>query len=141
MHSAREDRIEQTVEIPAAPGDVYRALTDPAQHSAFTGMKAEGEPRVGGSFSAFDGYISARYLELEPGRRIVEEWKTNPVRGARGWPENTPPSILEIMLEPAGKGTKLTMLQRDVPPKDREQYDAGWRNNYWEPLKKYFAKQ
>jgi len=104
-------------------------------------MKAQGEPNVGSQFTAFDGYISAKYIELEPDRRIVQEWRTNPVRGASGWPEGYPPSKVEITLEPEGDGTRLTFLQTDVPPKDKQAYDDGWRKNYWEPLKRYFSKR
>jgi activator of HSP90 ATPase len=50
---------------------------DAKKHSAFTGAKATGEVKVGGEFSAWDGYITGRNLELEKGKHIVQEWIDN----------------------------------------------------------------
>ena len=46
------------------------------EHAAFTGAKATCDARVGGIFTAYDGYISGRIVELETGERIVQEWRT-----------------------------------------------------------------
>jgi activator of HSP90 ATPase len=66
--------IKQKVTIPASPEEVYDALTDPKKHSEFTGSKATGKPKVGEKLTAWDGYSSGKYLELEKGKRIVQEW-------------------------------------------------------------------
>jgi len=144
MNPQRDTRtIKQTAEIPAKPEQVYKAYTDPEQHTAFTGEKATGEAKVGNTVSAFDGYITAKYVELVPGKRIVQEWRTNanPARGASGWPANYPPSILEITLEPKGEGTKLTMVHREVPAEHADQYADGWKKKYWKPLEEHFTKK
>jgi activator of HSP90 ATPase len=73
--------ITQKVIISAAPKEVYDAFVDAKKHSAFTGAKATCDPKVGGGFTAWDGYISGRNLELERGKRIVQEWSTTE------WPE------------------------------------------------------
>ena len=65
--------IRQKVLIPASPKRVYDAMLSAKQHSAFTGAKATCNPKVGGRFTAWDGYISGKILELKPGKRIVQE--------------------------------------------------------------------
>ena len=68
--------IIQKVVIPASPEEVYDAFMDARKHSEFTGSEATCDPTVGGKFTAWDGYISGRNLELEKGKRIVQEWVT-----------------------------------------------------------------
>ena len=63
--------------IPATPQAVYDAWMSSAGHTAMTGSPAMVDPHVGGAFEACDGYIVGRTLSLEPGRRIVQSWRTS----------------------------------------------------------------
>jgi len=126
------ETIRQTVVIAATPDEVYDAYVDPEKHSEFTGSPATGSPRVGGRFTAWDGYIMGRYLELVKGRKIVHEWKTTE------WPAGDPSSVVELTFRPKGKGTELTMVHSKVPADQAEEYESGWTAYYWDPLKKYF---
>lgn len=126
--------IRQTVLIDAIPAEVYEAYVNPKKHAAFTGQRATGSPRAGGKFTAGDGYISGKYLELEKGKKILHEWTTTE------WPAGYPPSILELRLKAKGKKTELTMLHSKVPKEQVEYYEEGWKEFYWTPLKKYFAR-
>jgi activator of HSP90 ATPase len=127
--------IKQQQFIPATPGEVYEILTDPKLHTAFTGAKATGAARLGGKFSAWNGFISARYIGLEPGKRIVQEWST------AQWPKGAPPSRLEFTLKNKNRGTELTMVQSEVPAEQAPLYRKGWGTNYWKPMKAYFGRQ
>lgn len=126
--------IRQNVLIDATPLEVYEAYTDPKKHAAFTGQDAKGTARVGGKFVAGDEYIRAKYLELEKGKRILQEWSTSE------WPEGYPPSLLELTMKPKGKKTELTMVHSKVPEDQVDYYAEGWKDYYWAPLKKHFAK-
>ncbi len=125
--------IRQTALIDASPLEVYEAFVDPKTHAAFTGQSATGAPRVGGKFTAGDGYIMGKHLELERGKRILQEWTTSE------WPEGSPPSLLELTLKAKGKKTELTMVHSKVPEDQVDYYAEGWKEWYWGPLKKYFA--
>jgi len=126
--------IRQTVVVGASPMEVYQAYVDPKKHATFTGTGVTGTPKVGGKFTAGDGYISGRYVMLEPGKRIKHEWSTTE------WPAGYPPSVLELTLKPKGMGTELTMVHSKVPAAQVEYYTKGWTEFYWGPLKKYFGK-
>ena len=126
--------IKQKILIPASRLDVYEALTDPKKHSAFTGARATGAPKSGESCTAWDGYIIGKYLDLIPGARIKQEWKTSE------WPAGYAPSILEFKLKQKGSDTEISMIQREVPASQASSYDQGWVDHYWTPLKKYFTK-
>ena len=128
------DRLEMTTTLPAAPEVVYRAWLDSAEHAAFIGTQAEIEPIVGRSFRMWDGYITGRNLELDPARRIVQAWRTTE------FPEGSPDSRLELTLVPNKTGTRLTLVHTDLPPGQGPQYEEGWTDNYFEPMKAYFAR-
>ena len=127
--------IKQTVKIPATPEQVYDAFMDAKKHAKFTGSKATSDPVVGGSFTAWDGYIIGKNLELEKGKKIVQEWVTTE------WPEGYPPSKFELTLKKTEGGTEILMVQSNVPVEQKEELKEGWTEFYWKPLKDYFNKQ
>ncbi len=124
--------IKQKLILQALPNEVYYALLDSRKHSEFTGSKATGKAQVGAEFTAWDGYISGKNLELEDDKRIVQEWVTSE------WPEGYPPSRLEFTLKAFDGKTELTMIHSDIPAEQKEELKQGWIDFYWEPLKKYF---
>lgn len=127
--------IKQSVLLPATPVEVFDALVNAKKHAAFTGAPARSANKVGGKFTAWDGYISGRYLALVPGKKIVEEWRTN------NWPADYPPSLIDFNFERSGAATRLTMIQSKVPAAQAAQYRQGWKDYYWTPLKRYFAAE
>lgn len=127
--------IRQKEFIPAKPVEIYDALLNEQKHSAFTGARATCDRRVGGKFTAWDGYISGKNIKLDNGRRIVQEWKTTE------WPARYKPSLLEFTFKPKGEGTVITMIQKDVPSVQAGNYRKGWMDYYWVPLKKYFGRK
>ncbi len=127
--------IRQTEFFHAKPLQVYEALVVARKHAEFTGSRATCDPRVGGKFTAWDGYISGKNLKLNPGKTIVQEWRTTE------WPEGYPPSIVKFTFEEAKDGTRLTMVQSKVPPEQVDSYRQGWIDFYWTPLKRYFHQK
>jgi activator of HSP90 ATPase len=126
--------IRQQVTLGAPPLAVYRALMDSRTHAKFTGSAARISPRVGGRFTVYDGYAEGRYVELVPGRKIVQSWR------ASDWPAGYY-STAAFVLAAAGGGTRLTFTQDGVPAKHAAAIRQGWREFYWEPLKSLFAME
>ena len=119
--------------VPAQPHAVYRAWLDPRRHAAFTGGGvATSEPRPGGAFTAWEGYIQGTYLVLEPGERIVHAWRTT------DFPAGAPDSRVEVLFEAARGGTRLTVVHAQIPSGQEGDYQAGWSAFYFRPMKKYF---
>ena len=127
--------IKQTELIPAKPVQVYDAFVNARKHSAFTGAKATCDPKAGGKFTAYDGYISGKNVKLERARRIVQEWQTTE------WPAGFPPSTLEFTFKAKDDGTEVTMVHSKVPTEQADAYTQGWGDYYWTPLKEYFQKK
>lgn len=126
--------IEQSVLLDATPERVFEAYVDLDRHAEFTGTAVSGASRVGGEFKAGDGYISGKFLVLERGKRIVQEWKTTE------WPSGYPSSLLELSLEPTSGKTELKMVHSRVPAEQVDYYAQGWKDFYWKPLSLYLSK-
>ena len=127
-----KETISQKVTVPAKAIEVYEAFVDAKKQSAFTGSKATGQGKVGGKFTAWDGYISGKFLELEKGKKIVQEWVTTE------WPKGFPPSRLELTLREVRGGTEISMIHSNVPAKQAKDLREGWNEFYWKPIKDYF---
>src|SRR5687767_4141016 len=95
--------------IPASAEQIYRSWLDSGQHGKMTGAPASGDASIGARFYAWDGYIEGSTVELEPSRRIVQRWRTSE------FPAGSPDSRLEILLEPSGTGTTVTILHSEIP--------------------------
>jgi len=119
--------------IPATPQTIYDAYLDSAGHTALTGSPAKVEAKVGGKFSAWDGYIWGTTLEMQPHRRIVQAWRTSE------FPPDAADSRLEMLLESAPGGTKVTFNHSDIPAGQGEDYRQGWIEFYFEPMKAHFG--
>ncbi|NUQ84116.1 MAG: SRPBCC domain-containing protein [Anaerolineales bacterium] len=119
----------------AKPSAIYKAWLSDEGHSAMTGSAAKVDGRVGGKFTAWDGYISGLTLELTPDRRIVQAWRTTE------FPGDAPDSRLEILLEEVEGGTKVTLTHRDMPNDQAESYRQGWEDFYFKPMREYFGKR
>jgi uncharacterized protein YndB with AHSA1/START domain len=126
--------IEQTEFLPAKPVQVYDAFVNAKKHAEFTGARATSDPVAGGAFTAWDDYISGKYIELVRARRIVQEWQT------AEWPQGYPPSHLEFTFLEKDDGTEVRMVHSQVPKSQVESYRQGWTDYYWKPLKEYFGK-
>ena len=125
--------IRQSVTFRASPHDVYEALMDSRKHAQFTGGKASISRKVGGKFSAFDGYAEGTNLELVPDEKIVQSWR------ASDWPEGHY-SRASFSLKEVEGGTRLTFTQTGVPEEQSEDVSQGWRDYYWEPMKEMLEK-
>ncbi len=131
----RTRTITQTVVVPGKPADVFKAFVTPRVHAAFTGAAASGSARVGGRFTAWDGYISGVNRVVEPGRRLVQEWTTTE------WPDGAAPSQVEFVFRAVKGGTEIRMVHANVPAEQADSYRQGWIDYYWEPLKAYFRER
>jgi activator of HSP90 ATPase len=119
--------------IPAPAERIYEAWLSSEGHSRMTGGLAEVLAGIGGAFKAWDGYIWGKTLELEQNRRIVQAWRTSE------FPEDSPDSRVEILLEERADGTKITLTHTNIPPGQAEDYKQGWEDFYFTPMRAYFS--
>jgi uncharacterized protein YndB with AHSA1/START domain len=122
-----------TTTIPASPAEIYEAWLDSLGHSAMTGGEAKMSAEIGAEVSAWDGYISGRNLQLIPGERIVQSWRTSE------FGDEHEDSIVTVVLQEIGDGTLLTLQHSNVPNEQKSYEEGGWQSNYFEPMAAHFA--
>jgi len=120
--------------IPAAPRAIYDAWLSSAGHAGMTGGKVSAmSDQVGGSFTVWDGFINGKNLALEPGKRILQSWRST------RFTTDDADSRIEVLLEPAPGGTRVTVKHMNVPDGHTSYRDGGWQKSYFDPMKKYFS--
>ncbi len=120
--------------FPVSAKRLFDAWLDSNEHSNFTGVKANIKPHVGSKFTAGDGYISGTNLALQPYGRIVQSWRST------DFPDGAINSKLEILFEKTNNGTRVTIIHTSIPDGQAKEYEKGWKNHYFKPMKKYFKK-
>jgi uncharacterized protein YndB with AHSA1/START domain len=105
---------------------------DSEEHTAMTGFRTEISDEVVTPFSAGDGYIEGVNLELEPGKRILQHWRTT------DFGEDDEDSLLEILFDAVDEGTRITIRHSHLPA-DGMQYKQGWVDWYFTPMQAYFS--
>ena len=124
-----------TATIPASPEEIYQAWLDSLGHSEMTGGEATMSDQVGAEVTAWDGYISGRNLELVPGERIVQSWRTSE------FGDEHEDSVVTVVLQEVGDGTLVTIEHSNVPDDQRSYEEGGWQSNYFEPMVAYFTER
>jgi activator of HSP90 ATPase len=126
------ESLSMQIVLPVSARDLCKAWMNNAEHSGFTGSPAKIIPHIGGAFTAWDGYISGKTLEIETPRRILQSWRTTE------FPEGSPDSLLELLFEPVEGGSRLTLNHSNIPDGQKEGYEQGWQEFYFTPMQDYF---
>ena len=125
--------IHQEVTINASPAAVYGLLTSSDEFARMTGGRSAAiSTEVGGAVSMFGGDIRARNVELVPGKRIVQAWRS------QAWPEGVY-SIVRFELTSEGEGTRLVFDQAGYPDGAEKMLEGGWSQMYWQPMNAMLA--
>src|SRR5262245_49564692 len=97
--------------IPANPQAIYEAWLSSDGHEKMTGGKpAQRSAQQGGTFTA------PKFSAADPDSEI------------------------EVLLEPAPGGTRITVRHSNVPDGHTSYRDGGWQRSYFEPMKEYFKR-
>jgi len=128
------ERIKVSSTITTSPQKLYKSWLNSKEHSNFTGGEAKINPKVGGKMSAWDGYITGKFVELTANKKIVQTWRST------DFPKTSEDSILTISFDKVDNGSKITLLHTNIPDGQGEGYKKGWKDFYFTPMKKYFKK-
>jgi len=121
------DRIERTVEIAQPPARVWAALTTAEGLSAWFGQEATIELRPGGSaWMKWDsGHVADMRVE-----RVEEPTVFGFTWHIFGLPDDDPRrTYVEFTLEPAGAGTRLTVVESGFAQLSDDAYSTAYEGN------------
>jgi len=116
------------------PETLYKAWLDSEIHTAMTGGKAVCSNLVEGDFTAWDGYISGSNEALVPNKQITQKWRTSEFK------ETDKDSKLIISIEETDNGSLLTLTHTNIP-EGQSDYEKGWIEHYFNPMKAYFSNK
>ena len=133
--SIKKESVKVSAVIAAPAKQIYTAWLSSAGHSAMTDSEAKASARVGGKFTAWDGYIEGKNLELVPPSLIVQAWRTS------DFPDDAPDSRLKVTLAEVKGGTRVALKHTDIPPGQADGYKVGWIDYYFTPMKEHFSKK
>jgi len=127
-----KESIELKVTFDVNPSTLYNAWLSSEEHSKMTGAMACCSKDPGGSFYAWDGYISGENIKLEEGIEIMQKWRTT------AFNESDESSDLTLKLKDLGNNkTELILIHTNIPS-GQTQYEQGWIEHYFIPMKNYF---
>jgi activator of HSP90 ATPase len=122
--------------LPASPDCLFDMYLDPKAHAAFTGFPVKIGANAGAEFSAYDGKIWGKIIHTEPKRLIVQTWRSV------NWPNTEAiDSILVLSFWNEGAGSRIELVQANVPDEDFAGVSQGWTKFYWNPWRDYLERK
>ena len=119
-----------------APERIYELYVNEREHAAATGQPASIDATEGGVFSAYDGYLTGRFIRVVPGRLIVQFWRS------QHFDDTDPDAILSIEFRKNELGQAETELVLTNVPDEVSRHDnSSWNYFYWEPFREYLRGQ
>lgn len=113
--------------------ELYNALTQKEMLQIFTGKEVKMEKASKGeSFEMIDGIVQGSWLEVEPFTKICQKWRL------RSWPPGHFARV-EIAIKQGKEDTTLQLKCQDVPLQQVESTKEGWRNYYFNAIKRVFG--
>lgn len=124
--------LAENIEFQAPADELYRVFEDPARLAAWTRAPPVSDFRAGGKYSLFGGNVTGEYLQLEPGKRIVQTWRL------QSW---TPGhfATLELVLDQGSDYTLMRMKMDGVPIGQEETVTENFNEYYVKPIKMTFG--
>ncbi len=134
MSDLNTTNFELVETFPIAPSKLYEIWLSSDGHTNMTGGEAIIEASIQSDFSAWDGYITGKILELDKDNKILHAWRTSE------FSDESQHSLVEVRLEATSaiNETKLTLTHWDIPADQTSDYYKGWQEHYFEPMKIYF---
>lgn len=111
----------------ASPVDkVWQALVDPKIIEKWGGGPAMMAGKVDFEFELWGGEIYGKNIEVSKNKKLVQGWRQ------KGLKESTK---VTFSLTPKEGLTSLVLLHEQVPDKEFEDLEKGWREYYLGPIK------
>lgn len=126
------EKIKLSVTLAVSAKTLYKAWLNSKSHSAFTGGVAKASSKIGANFTAWDGYITGKNLELIENKYIKQSWRTIE------FADDAEDSILELTFKEKNGETTIELYHHHLQTGDGKKYADGWQQHYFEPMKNYF---
>ena len=116
--------------IPATPGEVYLALTNPLTIQLWTGTPAVMSTEPNSTFSLWDDSITGTNISFENDKKIVQHWDFG---------DQSEPSVVTIKLHEHPKGTSVELHHTNIPDEAWAEITEGWEDTYFASLIEFYT--
>jgi activator of HSP90 ATPase len=116
------------INIDAEPEDVYASLTNPFTIELWSDLPAKIEAVPGTEFEILDGGIVGKILELEPNKKVVQQWYFG---------DQTEPSIATILIHPEKGKVSVELRHTNIPDRDYKDITEGWKKYFLGRIKEF----
>lgn len=124
--------IIQKYYIHASVEEVWKALTDPEYIDGWGAGKAKMSGDEGMNFSLWGGDVHGKNTKVVKNKLLVQDWISG------DWDK---PSIATFKLDQDGENTILDFSNENVPSKEHDDIENGWKDYYFGPLKEYLESK
>ena len=115
---------------------LYTMYLDSKEHAALTGgHKAKMSATAGNKFSAWNGHITGRNLQLVKNKLIIQSWYGS------DWRKTDADSTFIMLFEQKGNDAIINMTHANIPDAHVDGIKKGWTDCYWTPWKAYLASK
>ena len=126
---------KQKLKLPALPRQVFETLLDSRKHTGFTGSPAFCNKKEGSEFSAYNGMLTGRNVEILNNKRIVQAWR------AKNWPKGVYSIVSYTLTKTPDNKCSLEFNHIGIPDAELNKIKKGWDAHYWQPLKQYLKEK
>lgn len=125
--------ISTSVTLNAKPGEVFDALTDSRSILKWSGQRGKVEPKIGGRFEMFNGWVTGKVLAFLRGKTLAYTWHPT------DWSDETEASVVKYTFSATKSGTKISLRHTGFPnAQARKEHHGGWTEHVFDPLKEFF---
>lgn len=114
--------------IRASAEDIYGCLTNPLKIELWSGYPAKMESEAGTEFELWDGDISGKIIELEPFKKVVQQWYFGDQEEA---------SVVTYKLHPEKSHVSLELRHTNIPDEVYDEFVDGWESHFIGPIQAY----
>ena len=123
--------IKQAYLIDAPIEKVWNALVVPKEIENWGAGSAKMDDKVGTKFELWGGDIHGTNTRVVKNKILEQDWYGG------DWPQ---PSKATFLLSEENGKTKLDLVHENVPDKEAESIDEGWKEYYLGPIRDYLEK-
>ena len=120
-------QIDQTYSIKAPIDKVWQALTDAKLGEQWGAGPAAFDLKEGGEFSYWGGDIHGTNTKIVANKLLEQDW----------YGEDRPEHCYKVSFElnEVGGATTVHLIHADVPDEEAEDFEEGWKDFYFDPIK------
>jgi activator of HSP90 ATPase len=119
---------KQYISVSAEPEDVYACLTNPFTIELWSDMPAKMEAKTGTEFEMFEGDITGKILELDPNKKVVQQWYFG---------DQKEPSIVTFKIHPDKMKVSLELRHTNIPDETYDEITEGWKKYFLGRIKEF----